>query len=197
MPLAPKAELRALLHARRNALAAEDRARFSESITRTLLALDGYRVAQTVMAYMSFGSEFLTGAFVRDVLRRGKMLVLPRIDRMHDRLEVHAVGDFEHELAAGPWGIPEPRPGVCPPVVLSAIDFILVPGLAFTTQCDRLGYGRGYYDRLLASRSPHTALVAAAFSTQIVPRMPTGAHDVPVDAVVTERETYTRAVALP
>jgi 5-formyltetrahydrofolate cyclo-ligase len=187
-----KAELRIQLHARRNALAAEDRTRFSASITRSLLALDAYRRARKVMAYMTFGSEFMTETFLRDALRQGKTIVLPRIDRIQDRLQLHGVCEFERELAAGPWGIREPRPDMCRVAELSAIDFILVPGLGFTVRGDRLGYGRGYYDRLLADRGPRTALVAAAFSAQMVDRIPVGEHDIPVDVVITEEATYRR-----
>jgi len=188
-----KAALRSQLHARRNDLTAEERVRFSASITRSLLALDPYRRARTVMAYMTFGSEFLTDALMRDAHRLGKTIILPRIDRIHDRLQLHSVCEFDTELAAGPWGIREPRPDVCPVAELSEIDFILVPGLGFTVRGDRLGYGRGYYDRLLVNRDRRTALVAAAFSAQIVDTIPATEHDIPVDMVVTERGSYRRA----
>ena len=189
-PLPEKAELRARLLARRDALAPDDRANFSESITRSLFALDAYRRARKVLAYMTFGSEFMTGAFLQDSRRHGKTLALPRINRSHDRLDLHGVCEFDNELAAGPWGIREPRPDICPVAELSEIDFILVPGLGFTVHGGRLGYGRGYYDRLLANRAPRTALVAAAFSTQIVDEIPITEHDIPVDLVVTEQGTY-------
>lgn len=188
-----KAEMRSRLHARRNALAAEDRVRYSARITRSLLALDAYRSARTVMAYMTFGSEFLTDSFLHDAHRQGKTIVLPRIDRIHDRLQLHTVCEFDTELAAGPWGIRQPRPDACPVAGLSEIDFILVPGLGFTVHGDRLGYGRGYYDRLLVNRDRRTALVAAAFSAQMVDTIPTGEHDIPVEVVITERAMYTRA----
>ena len=192
-PLGMKAEMRSRLHARRDALAAEDRVRYSASITRSLLALDTYRRARTVMAYMTFGSEFLTDSFLHDAHRQGKTIVLPRIDRAHDRLQLHTVCEFDTELATRPWGIRQPRPDACPVAELSGIDFILVPGLGFTVHGDRLGYGRGYYDRLLVNRDRRTALVAAAFSAQMVDTIPTGEHDIPVEVVITERAMYTRA----
>lgn len=187
-----KAELRKQLHASRNALPPADRERFSESITRSVLALDDYRRARAVMAYMTFGSEFMTQRFVHHVLCEGKMLVLPRIRRADNSLELYQVRDFDTDLAAGPWGIREPRPDVCNAVELSGIDFVLVPGLGFNVEGDRLGYGRGYYDRLLADRDPRTALVAAAFSVQLVDDVPIGEHDIPVDLVITERSIHRR-----
>ena len=178
--------MRALLHARRNALERDERERMSASITRSLLVLDAYRDARSVMAYMTFGSEFMTEAFIRAAVIDGKSIVLPKIDRARDRLAIFTVRDLERELAPGPWGIREPRSDVCAPAKLSEIDFILVPGLGFTARGDRLGYGRGYYDRLLALRHPRTVLVAAAFSVQIVDEVPTTEHDARVDMVITE-----------
>ncbi|HJU23447.1 MAG TPA: 5-formyltetrahydrofolate cyclo-ligase [Casimicrobiaceae bacterium] len=185
-----KAELRTLLLARRNALSPDERERMSNAITQSILALDTYRRARVAMAYMTFGSEFATGAFIEAANRDGKTIVLPKIDRAHDRLAIHTVREFEHDLVAGPWGILEPRPDTCALAMLAEIDFILVPGLGFTVRGDRLGYGRGYYDRLLANRDQHTALVAAAFSVQVVDEIPTTPQDVRIDMVITERDRH-------
>ena len=187
-----KAELRKRLHGLRDALTPEERARYSESITGDILSLAAYREARTFMAYMTFGSEFVTDALIRDALANAKTLVLPRIDRAQNRLETYAVQDPEGELAAGPWGIREPRPERCRPVAISEIDLVLVPGLGFNAGGDRLGYGRGYYDRLLQYRDRRTTLVAAAYSIQVLDTIPVGEYDVPVDIVVTEAGTYRR-----
>jgi 5-formyltetrahydrofolate cyclo-ligase len=66
------------------------------------------------------------------------------------------------------------------------VDFMLVPGVAFTTNGARLGYGGGFYDRLLASLDRRTARIAAAFQLQMVDQVPEGPHDRRVDQVVTE-----------
>ncbi len=187
-----KSDLRKRLHAERNALALEDRERYSEAIIGSILALDEYRGARTVMGYMTFGSELMTGAFADDALRAGKILVLPYIRRAENRLGLYRVRDLSADLAPGPWGIRQPRPDTCEPVDLSSVDFVLVPGLGFNTRGDRLGYGRGYYDRLLAGRRPDTALVAGAFHRQVVDRIPVEEHDVRIDRVVTERSTFAR-----
>ena len=187
-----KAKLRKRLHGLRDALTPEERARHSGSITRDILALAAYREARTFMAYMTFGTEFITDALVRDALANAKTLVLPRIDRSQNRLETYAVQDLESELAAGPWGIREPLPDRCRAVAISEIDVVLVPGLGFNTDGDRIGYGRGYYDRLLQYRSSRTTLVAAAYSIQVVDTVPVGEHDIPVDIVVTEAGTHHR-----
>jgi len=144
------------------------------------------------MAYMSIGSEFETATFVSDLRAQGKMLVLPRAPRGSRALELYAVRDPERDLTAGVWGIPEPRPDVCRAVHPDEIEFVLVPGVAFTAQCERLGYGAGFYDQLIARFSRHPELVAAAYALQIVPRLPMSKTDQLVDTVITEDAVYCR-----
>jgi 5-formyltetrahydrofolate cyclo-ligase len=73
------------------------------------------------------------------------------------------------------------------------VGFALVPGVAFDRRARRLGYGGGFYDRLLAGGlSEGTPLVSGAFELQIVDEVPTDPHDAPVDFVITEKEVYAR-----
>jgi len=190
--LSEKHEFRKQVLSRREALGAAQRASLSETITARVLALTSYASARCVMAYMSIGSEFETAAFVSDLRAQGKTLVLPRAPRGARALELYAVGDPERDLSPGVWGIPEPRPDVCRAVALDEIDFALVPGVAFTARGERLGYGGGFYDQLIARFSRRPPLVAAAFSVQILPELPVTERDQKVDLVVTENATYSR-----
>lgn len=165
----------------------------SERITARLLALEAYRAARCVMAYMSIGGEFDTSRFVADVLASGRRLVLPRVDGASRAIRIHEVRDLPRELAAGVWGIREPRVDLCPEVAASEVGFVLVPGVAFTRRGERIGYGGGYYDgfiRGLGAQRP--ALVAAAFSLQVLPELPVSDRDQRVDLVVTEEAEYSR-----
>ncbi|HTL75696.1 MAG TPA: 5-formyltetrahydrofolate cyclo-ligase, partial [Casimicrobiaceae bacterium] len=72
-----------------------------------------------------------------------------------------------------------------------SVDWVLVPGVAFDARGGRLGYGGGFYDRLLPGAAGSAPRVAGAFEMQIVDAVPTAPHDVGVDAVVTERRTLT------
>jgi 5-formyltetrahydrofolate cyclo-ligase len=76
---------------------------------------------------------------------------------------------------------------------LDEIDLIVVPGVAFTPDCARLGYGGGYYDELLSRWEHPPFRIAAAFDVQIVPAVPLTPVDLPVDAVITQGALYTRA----
>lgn len=185
-----KAEIRKRVLAARDALDPATRGDFSARITPRLLTLPAYRDARRVMAYVGFGTEFDTATLIADVLARDKSLVLPRVERAARALRLHAVRDPETELAAGVWGIREPRPELCAEVAPETVDFVLVPGVAFTARCERLGYGGGYYDRLIPAFAGRAALVVAAYSLQIVPELPVTPSDRTVDRVVTENADY-------
>jgi 5-formyltetrahydrofolate cyclo-ligase len=180
-----KKALRASVIARRDALDAETRRRDSQAITAKLLTLPEYRASGVVCAYASFGSEFDSAAFCSDVVASGKRLLLPRINRAARMLELREVKNLGGDLVAGVWGIREPAER-CAVVPWSAVEFLLVPGVAFTATGERLGYGGGFYDRLLSGLNAKTPRVVAAFSLQVVDSIPTGPNDQRVHLIVTE-----------
>ena len=188
-----KALVRRAILARRDAVQATVRSESSRRITDHLLKLPSFDSAAVVLAYLSFGSEFDTSAFVAAILGQGKQLVLPRVNKQLRRLELFAVTDLERDVVPGVWGIREPNPDRCNAATAGQIGLILVPGVAFTRRCERLGYGGGFYDRLLSEwggcRPP---AVVAAFKLQIVDALPMGPTDVPVDLIVTEDSIYER-----
>jgi 5-formyltetrahydrofolate cyclo-ligase len=122
-------------------------------------------------------------------LADSKQLVLPKVNRQTNQLDLYWVNDLPSQLAAGLWGIPEPVAERCERLnTLNEVEFALLPGVAFTRSGARLGYGGGFYDKLLANIKPHPTLVAAAFGLQVVEDMPQEATDVKVEWVVTEQE---------
>ena len=185
-----KTGLRKQVLERRDALGAAERKSLSERITARLLGLDSYRKAGCVMAYVGFGSEIDTARFVADTLSQGKTLVLPRVERGNRNLKLYGVRDPENQLEAGVWGIRQPRADLCPEIAASQIEFVLVPGVAFTRHCERLGYGGGFYDRFIRGLTPRPALVAAAFELQVLAKLPMSETDQRVDLVTTENDDY-------
>lgn len=167
-----------------------ERAHLCDQIAARLFKLDAYRTASTVLTYMNFGAEFAAEIFVRQALRDGKRVLLPKVNRDTKQLNVYFITDLARDVAPGLWGIPEPLVERCTEVdELASIDFILLPGVAFGRDGARLGYGGGFYDKLLA-RLPHQpVLVAAAFVLQVVEDIPLEATDRKVQWLVTEQET--------
>jgi len=177
--------LRAEIRAARDALPAAARRALGARISARVLELDAWHAAGGVLLYLSFGSEFDTAPLVAAALAHGKRLCLPRLNRDRNALEIHYVHDVEHDTAPGAFGVREPLPA-CARAGLGEIDFVLTPGLAFTPRGERLGYGGGYYDRLLESLDRATS-VAAAFALQVREQIPVEPHDRRVDWVVTEQ----------
>ncbi|MEW5903560.1 MAG: 5-formyltetrahydrofolate cyclo-ligase [Pseudomonadota bacterium] len=187
---ARKQALRQRIIAAREKLGAVERLRLSRDILDAIRAMPAYRQAKCVLAYLDFGTELETGHWVAQALRDGKRVLLPRVNRASQHLDLYPVSDLEQDVAPGTWGIREPLPERCnKEEALGTIDFVLLPGVAFDREGGRLGYGGGFYDKLLA-RLPHQPLlVAGAFALQVVDDIPLEPTDRKVDWLVTEHET--------
>ncbi|QIN83263.1 5-formyltetrahydrofolate cyclo-ligase [Rubrobacter tropicus] len=184
-----KAALRQSVLRRREALCERERAAFGRTILSNVRDLPAYERSGVVLAYASFGTELGTDEFLGRVLDDGKTLLLPRVER--GDLGLYQVRDTARDLSPGPWGIREPVPERCPFADAGSVDFALIPGVAFDRMGGRLGYGGGFYDRLLAGGLPRRApRVSVAFEVQVVEKVPVDRHDVPVDLVITEKGMY-------
>jgi len=183
-----KSLLRKSILAVRDRLPIEQRLSMSHAINGCLVAMPEYQEATTVLGYMNFGSEFVSGSWVEQALADGKRLALPRVNRHTNELDLYRVENPENQLAPGLWGIAEPLPERCERLnELNEVEFALLPGVVFTRNGSRLGYGGGYYDKLLARMRTYPVLVAAAFALQMVQDVPQEATDIKVDWIVTEQ----------
>ena len=175
-----KAEIRAEIKRRIAALTKEQRREAAHSVARKLAALGWH--GKRIMLYNALPDEVdLTEA--AKLLGEDNELFYPAV--VGD--DMYAVP--EGELHAGAFGILEPH-GAQLTASEAALDIVVVPLRAFDAECIRLGRGRGYYDRFFQGAAP--SKVAVAFDQQRVDCVPTEAHDVPVDAVVTPSEIYRR-----
>lgn len=191
MTASAKAAMREAVLRRRRALQQDERASLGRRILRGVLDLPSYARSDVVLAYSSFGAELATDEFLSRVLEDEKVLLLPRVER--GGLGLYEVRDVVRDLAPGTWSIREPLPTICLAVNPNRVDFALVPGVAFDRTGRRLGYGGGFYDRLLVDGLPgSTPVVSAAFEVQMVDEVPADPHDAPVDVVVTEKGMYSQ-----
>ena len=186
-----KKEMRRGLVARRDALPKEERKRHSQAAGEHALALirrlrRSNEGPFTLALFLSFGSEIdtrpiLSGLFAENA--EGTRILLPSL--RHSREIVLRPWRKDEPLTPGPFGIlePETREAVSP----EAVDLFLLPGVGFDRAGRRLGYGRGYYDRLLARAGIGGIRAGLAFSEQVVPEIPSGAGDVPVHYLVTDK----------
>ena len=196
-----KRQLRKDVLGLRAQLPEQARAAYDAAITERLLQLPEYRRAGAVLGYMNFGAEFASELWVARVLAECKRLALPKVNHHTNQLDLYWVEDLETQLETGLWGIREPMVERCTRVLAPGeVEFVLMPGVAFTRSGARLGYGGGFYDKLLArlgqenAGAPRPALVAAAYALQLVEQIPQEATDVKVEWLVTERETIACSV---
>ncbi len=188
--LARKQALRQSIMAAREKLPAPERMRLSRDVIGSVCDLPAYRQAQTVLGYLNFGAELAAELWVRQALSDGKRVLLPRVNRASKHLDIYRVQDLREDVAPGLWGIREPVVERCTrEETLGTVDFILLPGVAFTREGARLGYGGGFYDKLLARMPDRPALVAGAFALQVVQDIPQESTDRRIEWLVTEDET--------
>jgi 5-formyltetrahydrofolate cyclo-ligase len=186
-----KTALRAAMRGRRQALPAESVATASAAVTARVLALPQWETAREILAYLPVRGEVDTRALVEYALREGKRLLAPRC-RENDpgRVDLGCLTCLS-EAIPGRFGIPEPPAASCQPPEAFAPDLILVPGLAFDRAGTRLGFGGGYYDRLLAlPMAAGASVVGLCHAFQFVEHLPAAAWDRPMHAVITELATH-------
>ncbi len=153
--------------------------------------LPQYRQARVVATYVRVKSEVGTRSLIEGRLARGEPTAV--VYRKDGDLALALIQSID-ELVPASFGLFEPIPAVvadperhCGP---TEVDLFLVPGLAFDPAGGRIGYGKGYYDRLLGAARPGAVFLALAFESQVVEQVPMLAHDVPVHLVMTERSTH-------
>lgn len=180
--------LRRELQRRRDALDAAWRAEASGAICQQLTTLPVYQAAQVVHCYLPIRSEVDTRPLLQHALAHRRRVVVPVVvpglaELTHSWLASLAEADLE----TGAFGVLQPR--TLHPAHPGAWHLVCVPLLAFNRRGQRLGYGKGYYDRLLTVQAAQRVpAVGVAFAMQEVADLPTEPHDTALDWIVTERE---------
>ena len=175
-----KKELRRWVRDAKREVPLEEKKRRSQAVMEQVAQLEVFQQADTVLLYWSMDDEVYTHDFVRQWYDK-KCILLPCVDGDDLRLRQYTGAE---SMQPGPqFGIPEP---VGPEyTTLEKVDMIVVPGVAFDRKRNRMGRGRGFYDRLLKS-TPNAVKVGVAFDFQIFDAIPVEPFDVPMDAVITE-----------
>ncbi len=191
-----KKTLRAQMQALRDGLPASQRAEWSRRICAHAVDLPAYQSARLVHCFLSIRSEVDTRPIIEHALAHGKRVVAPVFVKGSAETpctEIVSLNDDEFEI--GRFNLRAPK--IMRPVAPGEIDLVFVPLLAFVVPEDassalepgkvcRLGYGIGYYDRLLSRLRADTPKIGLAFAAQRVTAMPIEAHDICLHAVITE-----------
>lgn len=184
--MSQKAQLRAEYKRRRAAIPAGEHERLGALVHERLLDDPALKKAATVYSYLAFGREVPTAAVLRDLLESGKRVLIPPADRHADPL-VHA--ELLQPSMQAAAESPVTAVALDVPFHPGQVDVFLVPGIVWDLRGYRVGFGGGFFDRLLAAGRQDAVKIGLAFEEQILPVLPEDPWDIPVDRLVTEART--------
>ena len=173
-----KKALRRAIREQKRAMTEAEIVSRSEKLGELFVNSEAYQTAKTVYGYLPYNQEVRTVPMLARALRDGKKVAVPKI--YGDTMKFLYLDDLS-QVEKNDMGIPEPIADE--PVAEDKTALVLMPGLAFTKQGDRMGYGGGFYDRFLAEEPNHPTL-ALCYEFQIVDSLPTEEFDIPVDTVL-------------
>lgn len=181
-----KKEIRNKVLGIRNQIPPDIRAEKDLRIRVTLFSLPEFVSAETILFYASFRSEVGTLNMIRESLKTGKRVLLPKVDPKNSLLVLYGIKSL-NELAPGYMGIPEPDLPDERYAVIDDADIAIIPGAAFDLSGNRFGYGAGYYDGLLSQRVKNISIIGLAYEEQVMESIPAEEHDVRVTLIVTDK----------
>lgn len=159
---------------------------YDEKLKNDFLALPEVQKAETIFAYLNFGSEISTMPLIKELLKKGKRVFIPWINQDKKIMELTELKNPEKELQPGYYGILEMKEEYLD-LYRDNIDVVLTPGLVFDNQYYRIGYGGGFYDKYFSGINYTPFKVALAYSFQVVEELPREEFDQQIDAILTEK----------
>jgi 5-formyltetrahydrofolate cyclo-ligase len=178
-----KEKLRKEIKEKRIKQTKEENRKKSKEIKEKLFSLKQYKDAKTILFYVSYNGEVFTHEMIKEALKE-KKVVVPITNKKYYSLILSELKNW-NDLKEGSYGILEPEEDCIKKVSIDENYLIIVPGVAFDCKGNRLGHGKGYYDRLL--KDTNAPIIALAFEFQIMEKIPTDEHDKPVDIIITEK----------
>lgn len=173
-----KQELRAHIRQLKRSMTEEEIQAASQQLGVLFAASEAYQQAKTIYGYLPYNQEVRTTQMLQKALEDGKRIAVPKC--YGDEMRFIYLDDLSL-VEKGYCGIPEPIADG--PIADDPTALVLMPGLAFTKDGARMGYGGGFYDKFLAAEPNHPTL-ALCYAFQMVDHLDTEAHDIPVDTVL-------------
>lgn len=181
--------LRKAILNKRDGLSENENEKLGRIITDSIIKSDFYKECEELLVYVSFKSEVDTYGIISDALARNKKVYCPKV--FGDDMLFYQIKGID-ELIPGFMGIREPVEGLPVYNYQGGSTLVIMPGSVFDRNGNRIGYGRGYYDRFLSEcycKGIKPVTAALAFDLQIVDTVPAEEHDFKVDYIFTEKET--------
>lgn len=183
-----KKKLREEIQSKRDSIPITDREKKSRLIANKFFDTAYYAGSNNILVYYPFRSEIDVRFIIRQALKDSKNIIFPKIYKKE--LKLFYVSNPSKQLEKGSYGIMEPIPRLCKSAGPSDIDLAIVPGVGFDKNLNRIGYGGGFYDKLLLLIPEEIKKIALCFNIQIVDRVPISEHDIKIDLLITESKIY-------
>ncbi len=184
-----KEELRKRVKKKRDALSTSEVLEKSSRIKKRLFEMELFRNAQTILFYASYDNEVYTHDVIKESIGMGKNVVVPKSVTQDNTLILSRLTDW-NDLEVGAYDILEPKQESIEKVDVESIDLIIVPGVVFDEKGNRIGHGKGYYDRLL-NDSQNMPAIGLAFELQMVDNIESEQHDEKIDFIITDERMIT------
>lgn len=178
-----KKEIRKYIKQKRLSLLDSEKIIFANSVFAKIEAMDCFKQACNILLYYSLPDELPTTNVI-DIWSKTKNIFLPRVNGN----ELEILKYQRESMSIGAFNIEEPIGNEL--INLSEIDLIIVPGVAFDKVCNRLGRGKGYYDRLLSTKN--IMKIGIGYDFQILESLPVEPHDVPLNFIVSPSNIFKR-----
>lgn len=182
-----KKELRKRVLNIRNSMSIENVEKNSSIIIDKIINTDIYKQSKVVFIYMDFNKEVMTSQLIKRMLSEKKRVVIPYTDTINTELIPSEITK-QADLKLNSFGYYEPVSIM--PVDPEEIDLVIVPGVVFDKQLNRIGFGKGYYDKILIKLKPSAVKIAVAHEFQVFELIPTEEHDIKMDMIITEKSIW-------
>ena len=167
----------------RHAFSVKEKTPAEQRMLKFLQGWEVFRLADSIHIFISKTDEPDTALIIESAWASGKTVAVPCV--VADTFELfHSQLKSFDNLSSGSLGVLEPSHEVRIAMTPESFDLVIIPGVAFDRQGGRLGYGKGYYDRFLEQTDAFR--LAIAFDFQIIEKVPTEKHDVPMNGILTE-----------
>ncbi|SLM31736.1 5-formyltetrahydrofolate cyclo-ligase (5,10-methenyl-tetrahydrofolate synthetase) (Methenyl-THF synthetase) (MTHFS) [Desulfamplus magnetovallimortis] len=170
-------------------LTEEEMAEKQSAIESNLLTFANFLESELALLYINRNSEIPTEKIIRTSLDVGKGIVLPAYSESKHSITLLRVTDYDADLLTTEAGVLEPNPATCKKIPLDLIDIALIPGLAFDEKGGRVGFGEGFYNKLITKLPETTRKVSIAFEEQIVDAIQMDSRKYNVDIIITDKRT--------
>ena len=181
-----KIAIRKMIVQKREELGGLEKEEKNIAIAQRLFGMDEFKKSKTIFCFLSTSFEVQTERIILESLRLGKQVLVPLLDPGGENLKASHIPSMDIDFVIGEYGVRQPAPKFRNIVPFSNIDFVVVPGLAFDSFGNRIGYGGGFYDKFFKKITGNVSRVAVGYDFQLFNLVPRSDLDEPVHFLITE-----------